>query len=110
MKFLFKNLNVLLSTVTLVISALRRYKLEDQEFEVTLSYIGSLRPVWATRDLISRVFFKAIFSFLKKGIKIQVWWHRPLVLALGSQKREDLCGFEASLVYIASSRTARTVT
>lgn len=57
MKFLFKNLNVLLSTVTLVISALRKYKLEDQEFEVTLSYIGSLRPVWATRDLISRVFF-----------------------------------------------------
>lgn len=57
MKFLFKNLNVLLSTVTLVISALRKYKLEDQEFEVTLSHIGSLRPVWATRDLISRVFF-----------------------------------------------------
>lgn len=70
MKFLFKNLNVLLSTVTLLISALRKYKLEVQESEVTLSYIGSLRPVWATRDLISRVFFKPYSVFFKKGIKI----------------------------------------
>lgn len=66
MKFLFKNFNVLLSTVTLVISALRKYKQEDQEFEVTLSYIGSLRPVWATRDLFQEFFFNHIQFFFKK--------------------------------------------
>ena len=34
----------------------------------------------------------------------------PLIPALGRQRQEDLCEFEASLVYKASSRTARTVT
>lgn len=63
MKFLFKNLNVLLSTVTLVISALRKYKLEDQEFEVTLSYIGSLRPVGLQETLFQEYFLKPYSVF-----------------------------------------------
>ena len=33
----------------------------------------------------------------------------PLIPALGRQRQVDLSEFEASLVYIASSRTARTV-
>jgi hypothetical protein len=35
------------------------------------------------------------------------WWHMPLIPALGSQRQEDLWEFKASLVYRASSRTAR---
>jgi hypothetical protein len=31
----------------------------------------------------------------------------PLILELGRQKQKGLCEFEASLVYRASSRTAR---
>lgn len=54
MKFLFKNLYILLGTVTPVIPALRKYKQEGSEFKLTLSYIGSLTPVWATRDLLSK--------------------------------------------------------
>ena len=34
----------------------------------------------------------------------------PLIPALGGQKQVDFCEFKASLVYIVSSRTARTVT
>ena len=34
----------------------------------------------------------------------------PLIPALGRQRHVDLCEFEASLVYKASSRKARTVT
>jgi hypothetical protein len=33
--------------------------------------------------------------------------HKPLILALRSQRRVNLCEFKASLVYIASSRIAR---
>jgi hypothetical protein len=32
----------------------------------------------------------------------------PVILALQRQRQEDICEFEASLVYRASSRTART--
>lgn len=31
----------------------------------------------------------------------------PLIPALGRQKQADLCEFEASLIYIESSRTTR---
>jgi hypothetical protein len=31
----------------------------------------------------------------------------PLIPALGRQRQEDLCEFEANLIYRASSRTAR---
>ena len=34
----------------------------------------------------------------------------PLIPALGRQRQVDLCEFKASLVYRASSRTARAVT
>ena len=34
----------------------------------------------------------------------------PLIPALGRQRQEDLCEFEASLAYRGSSRTARAVT
>ena len=59
---------------------------------------------------ISKVFFlNHIQLKKKKGIKSRVWWHMFLILALGSQRQVDLCEFEASLVYIESSRTARTI-
>jgi hypothetical protein len=35
------------------------------------------------------------------------WWCTPIFPALGRQRQEDLCEFEASLDYIVSSRTAR---
>ena len=35
-------------------------------------------------------------------------WHTHLLTALGRQRQADLFKFEASLVYRASSRTART--
>ena len=34
-------------------------------------------------------------------------WRMPLIPVFGRQREVDLCGFEASLVYKASSRTAR---
>lgn len=37
-----------------VILALGRYRQEGKEFKVILSLHGSLRPVWDTRDLISK--------------------------------------------------------
>jgi hypothetical protein len=39
--------------------------------------------------------------------KIPMWWHLPLIPALGRQRQEDLCKFQASLIYIVSFRTAR---
>jgi hypothetical protein len=35
------------------------------------------------------------------------WWLMPLILAFGRQRQTDLCEFDASLVYRASSRIAR---
>ena len=37
----------------------------------------------------------------------EAWWYVPLIPALGRQTQADLCEFKASLVYKASSRTAR---
>ena len=39
-----------------------------------------------------------------------VWWCTPLTPALRRQRQADLYEFEASLVYIVSSRTVRAVT
>ena len=39
-----------------------------------------------------------------------LWWHTPLILALGRQRQVDLCEFKVSLIYKVSSRTARAVT
>jgi hypothetical protein len=36
-----------------------------------------------------------------------VWWHTPLTLAFRRQRQEDLCEFEARLVYTPSSSIAR---
>lgn len=40
--------------------------------------------------------------------ELGVWWCIPLTLALGKQRREDLCEIEASAVYTANARPART--
>jgi hypothetical protein len=42
---------------------------------------------------------------MKKKIG-QVWWHMPLLLALGSQGHEKLCESEASLLCMGSSGSA----
>jgi hypothetical protein len=34
--------------------ALGKWTQEDQEFKPSFSYIGSLRPAWATRDPVSK--------------------------------------------------------
>jgi hypothetical protein len=46
---------------------------------------------------------------LKKFNLSRAWWHVPFIPALGKQRVYGLCGFEASLVYKGSSRTARTI-
>ena len=38
------------------------------------------------------------------------WWRTPLIRALRSQRQADLCEFEASLIYRASSRTGSKAT
>jgi hypothetical protein len=35
----------------------------------------------------------------KRHRQSQPWWHVPLIPALRRQRQEDLCEFEASLVY-----------
>lgn len=59
---------------------------------------ASLFPVYQ-----QRVCFTERRSEQEKSILSQTWWHTSLIPA-------DLSGFEASLVYTASSRTARDVT
>jgi hypothetical protein len=44
---------------------------------------------------------------VKKDTLCQVWWLKPLIPALGTQRQADICEFEASLVYRVSSRAAR---
>jgi hypothetical protein len=39
---------------------------------------------------------------------VRHFWRTPLILALGKQRQEDLCEFQASLVYRVSSRIARS--
>ena len=46
-------------------------------------------------------------NFLEKTVFSQVEWYRPFIPALMRQNYMDLCEFEASLVYMMSSRTAR---
>jgi hypothetical protein len=41
--------------------------------------------------------------------KYKFWWYIPLIPASGRQTQADLCEFKASLVLIASSRTARAM-
>jgi len=36
-----------------------------------------------------------------------MWWHRPLIPALGRQRQIELCELKAILVYIVSFRAAR---
>jgi hypothetical protein len=47
---------------------------------------------------------------LKSKVYTWAWWRTPLIPALRKQRQEDLCEFEASLVYRVSSMTARAVT
>jgi hypothetical protein len=49
---------------------------------------------------------KSIFFILTLKTKLGVV-HMPLVSEFGRQRQADLCKFKASLVYIASFRTAR---
>ena len=42
----------------------------------------------------------------KQVSRIWLWWHNPLILALGDRGKW-VCEFKAILVYIGSSRTAR---
>jgi len=49
-----------------------------------------------------------IYLFIYNGIYCWWWWLVPLMLALGRKRQVDLCEFEASLFYRASSGTART--
>ena len=51
-------------------------------------------------------------SHFKWGIELNrvlygKWWCIPLIAVLRRQRHVDLCEFEAILVYIVSSRTAR---
>jgi hypothetical protein len=50
-----------------------------------------------------------LLCFVKKIVSAGWEGHMPLIPALRKQKKVDLCEFEASLVYIASSRTARAI-
>ena len=52
-------------------------------------------------ELWSRTEDKAEFS--------GAWWGTPLIPALGRQRQENLCEFEANLVYKASLRTVRAI-
>ena len=49
--------------------------------------------------------FENIQGYTESTRSNRVWWHSPLIPALGRQSQADLCEFEASLVY--SSRTAK---
>jgi hypothetical protein len=40
-------------------------------------------------------------------MSVSLWWRTPLIPATWRQRQVDLCEFEAILVYIVSSRTAR---
>jgi hypothetical protein len=37
----------------------------------------------------------------------QRWWYTPIIPALRSQRKADLCEFKTSLVYRMSSKTAK---
>jgi hypothetical protein len=45
--------------------------------------------------------------FYRKRQGNEVWPCTPLIPELRRQRQKDLCEFEASLLYIVSSRTAR---
>jgi hypothetical protein len=46
-------------------------------------------------------------AYIKNKQTKRTYWHTPLMPVLGRQRLADLCEFEASMVYIGSSRTAR---
>jgi hypothetical protein len=54
-----------------------------------------------------------VFSYAKQNLELRTEWQYqaweliPLTLVRESQRHMDLCKFEASLVYIPSSRPAR---
>ena len=58
-----------------------------------------------------------MFEFVVVAVRILLYSHQEpgmmctlLIPVLGRQRQVDLCDLEASLVYKASSRTARTIT
>jgi hypothetical protein len=53
------------------------------------------------------VFFVVCLFVCLSEVMLGQWWFMSLIPALGRQRQVDLCGFKASLVYRASSRTAR---
>ena len=57
------------------------------------------------------IFFGVGYYWVIVRIKIEWWWWRrtPIIPALKRKRQENLCQFETSLVYKASSRTARTI-
>lgn len=40
-------------------------------------------------------------------IESQAWWCMPIIPVFGRQREADICGFEAILFYIVSSRLAK---
>lgn len=52
-------------------------------------------------------YFSKLSSF-HTSTETWMWWCIPLTTALRKQKREDLFEFQTSLVYMESSRTARS--
>jgi hypothetical protein len=40
----------------------------------------------------------------RKQKRARLWWHKPLIPALMRQRQEDLCEFEARIIYRTNSR------
>ena len=78
------------------ISALCRWRQEDQKFKIILGCIEGWRPTWTLPQ--------------KTAIIARWWWHTPLFPALGRQRQVDLHEFEASLAYRTSCRTGSKAT
>ena len=70
---------------------------------------GNMAEIYEFHNKYVLAKFNVLVTLFLQKVIAGWWWRTPLIPALGRQKEMDFFVFQASLVHIVSSRTARAI-